>query len=78
MRALSAPFRLKVRGDDIDSNPDETRNTEEARKLLYHLALLEYNSYWWRSHPAVRTLPGYCECRPTKEASYGTDQASGE
>jgi hypothetical protein len=60
---------------DIDSYPDETHNTEEVRNLLYHLALLEYNAYWWRSHPAVRTLTGYRECRPTKDASNDTDQA---
>jgi hypothetical protein len=53
----------------IDSAPDETHNTEKARKLLYHLALLEYNSYWWRSHPVVRTLPGYRECRPAQNTS---------
>jgi len=34
-------------------------NNPATRRLLYDLALLEYNSYWWQSHPAVRTLPGY-------------------
>ena len=33
--------------------------SEQSRRLLYDLALLEYNSYWWQSHPAVRTLPAY-------------------
>lgn len=63
---------------EIDNAPDETHNTEDARKLLYHLALLEYNSYWWRSHPAVRILPGYIECRPNKEAVHETSKTSCE
>ena len=46
--------------------PDDTQHSEEALRLLYNLALLEYNAYWWRSHPVVRTLPGYKECRPEK------------
>ena len=33
--------------------------SERVRYLLYNLALLEYNSYWWRSHPVIRDLPGY-------------------
>jgi energy-coupling factor transporter ATP-binding protein EcfA2 len=33
--------------------------SERVRWLLYNLALLEYNSYWWRSHPVIRDLPGY-------------------
>jgi hypothetical protein len=28
-------------------------------RLLYDLVLLEFNSYWWRSHPLVRTLASY-------------------
>ncbi len=33
--------------------------SEVSRRLLYDLVLLEYNSYWWQSHPVVRTLPAY-------------------
>lgn len=33
--------------------------SDQSRRLLYDLALLEYNSHWWQSHPAVRTLPAY-------------------
>jgi energy-coupling factor transporter ATP-binding protein EcfA2 len=33
--------------------------SEQSRRLLYDLALLEYNSHWWQSHPAVRTLSAY-------------------
>ncbi len=38
---------------------DANATDEETRALLYNLALLEYNSFWWQSHPAVRTLPSY-------------------
>jgi len=35
-------------------------NDERTRRLLYNLALLEYNDGGWqRSHPVVRTLEGY-------------------
>ncbi len=43
-------------GDDID-------RTDARIRMLYDLVLLEYNSYWWRSHPLVRTLPGYAKAR---------------
>ncbi len=72
VKELATDYRRTLSKEDfqllceIDAAPDETHNSEQARKLLYHLALLEYNSYWWRSHPAVRTLPGYIECRPAR------------
>lgn len=45
---------------DIDHAEHEAEfQSEESRKLLYKLALLEYNSFWWLSHPAIRTLPAY-------------------
>ena len=34
---------------------------DTTRRLLYDLVLLEYNAYWWQSHPAIRTLPQYRE-----------------
>lgn len=37
------------------------QNSERVRYLLFNLALLEYNAYWWQSHPVIRTLPGYQE-----------------
>lgn len=45
----------------IDADPFVEHNSERARHLLYNLALLEYNSYWWRTHPVVATLPAYRE-----------------
>lgn len=78
VKELATDYRRTLSKDDfqllceIDNNPDVTHNTEQARTLLYHLALLEYNSYWWRSHPVVRTLPGYRECRPIGSTSNET------
>ena len=65
VRELASDYRRILNPEDfsllrkIDGDPDLTPNTEQARKLLYNLALLEYNTYWWRSHPVVRTLSGY-------------------
>jgi energy-coupling factor transporter ATP-binding protein EcfA2 len=42
----------------IDSCDDEI-NDDKVRRLLYNLALLEYNSYWRLTHPAVQTLAAY-------------------
>lgn len=70
VKELATDYRRTLSKEDftllcqIDAAPDDAPNTEQARNLLYHLALLEYNSYWWRSHPAVRTLAGYRECQP--------------
>lgn len=44
----------------IDCSKDYTTN-EQVQNLLHQLALLEYNEFWWRSHPAVRLIPAYQE-----------------
>lgn len=46
----------------IDSSDDEI-NDDKVRRLLYNLALLEYNAYWRLSHPAVRTLKAYQDAK---------------
>lgn len=43
---------------DASKGEDTARNDARMR-MLYDLVLLEYNSYWWHSHPLVRTLRGY-------------------
>jgi energy-coupling factor transporter ATP-binding protein EcfA2 len=44
----------------IDTAQGEDIERSDARlRMLYDLVLLEYNSYWWRSHPLVRTLKPY-------------------
>lgn len=46
---------------DIDLHPDtpEPYTNETSRDMLYDLVLLEYNNYFWKSHPTIETLPGY-------------------
>jgi hypothetical protein len=58
----NATIRASLHRAEIDLAPaDYAPFTAHARRLLYKLALLEYNSFWWRSHPVVRTLNGYDE-----------------
>lgn len=57
-RALAPEdFRLLV---EIDrAGKDHVPGSEQAHKLLFNLSLLEYNDFWWQSHPVVRLLPAY-------------------
>ncbi len=43
---------------DLSFGNDKQRN-DRRLGMLYDLVLLEYNNYWWRSHPLVRLLPVY-------------------
>jgi energy-coupling factor transporter ATP-binding protein EcfA2 len=46
--------------NDIDQQGKEyTPGSKSSRRLLYDLVLLEYNAYWWQTHPVVRTLSAY-------------------
>lgn len=61
----SKDYRLLA---EIDSAPPEQTmpdDPDHSRKLLYHLALLEYNNFFWRSHPAIRTTDEYEAARNT-------------
>ncbi len=72
VKDLATDYRRTLNKDDyqflfeVDSAPDDTHDPDKAAKLLSNLTLLEYNSFWWRSHPVVRTLPGYIECMSGK------------
>ncbi len=73
--ALAAEYRRFLEPEDyahlanIDLNPVHTGNDERTRKLLYNLALLEYNDGSWRhSHPVVGRVEGYQDARRTYEA----------
>lgn len=68
IKQLATEYRRLILDDKDDikklveidrANKDYTPASEQSRRLLYDLVLLEYNSYWWQSHPAVRTLPAY-------------------
>jgi len=63
---LSSEYRRLIHQEDyallveIDqAQSDYTPTSEKTRQLLYDLALLEYNRYWWQSHPVVRKLAAY-------------------
>ena len=47
----------------IDSEPSPPTGSERTRNLLYNLALLEYNNFYWRSHPVIRTTDAYKAAR---------------
>ena len=71
-RDVAADYQRLVRQSDwadlalIDqSHGVEKDRTDDRLRLLYDLVLLEYNNYWWRSHPLVRLLPPYAKSRAT-------------
>ncbi len=66
IRQLATEYRRLIQQDDyqvlveIDRAADDFAPiSDNTRRMLYDLILLEYNAYWWQSHPVVRTLPGY-------------------
>lgn len=65
IKSLAAEYRRFLNVEDyeilykIDGGEIEEGNSEQIRRLLYNLAILEYNSGWWRAHPVIRRLDGY-------------------
>ncbi|MDD5271221.1 MAG: AAA family ATPase [Methylovulum sp.] len=66
IRQLAADYRRVIKDGDyallveIDKqDKNYVPLSEQSRRLLTDSVLLEYNSYWWQSHPVVRTLPAY-------------------
>jgi energy-coupling factor transporter ATP-binding protein EcfA2 len=66
IKLLASDFRRFLDAEDylilakVDQITAHGGNDERTRKLLYNLALLEYNDGGWqRSHPAIRILEGY-------------------
>lgn len=75
VRDVALEYQRLVRQSDwadlvrIDrSKGEEKDRTDDRLRLLYDLVLLEYNNYWWRSHPLVRTLPAYTKALRTNPA----------
>lgn len=71
IKQLASEYRRFLEPDDykllvsIDRNGIHAGNDEHTRKLLYNLALLEYNDGTWRrSHPVIRELEGYSSATP--------------
>ena len=65
VREMATDYRRILTADDyqllarIDAAPQTPPGSDRVRDLLYNLALLEYNDFYWRSHPVIRTLPAY-------------------
>lgn len=66
VKQLASEYRRFLEPEDyvllsqLDHDDSHSGNDERTRRLLYQLALLEYNDGTWRrSHPVVRTLEGY-------------------
>jgi hypothetical protein len=71
IRQLASEYRRFLEPEDyallasIDRDDIHAGNDDRTRRLLYNLALLEYNDgAWRRSHPVVRTLEGYQRADP--------------
>ena len=69
VREMAAHYRRFLRPDDyrllaaIDAGQSPAADTGRVNDLLYNLALLEYNEFYWRSHPVIRTTPEYRAAR---------------
>lgn len=68
VRRMASDYRRLIGEEDYallrdidDSPPRHAPNNARVQELLHNLVVLEYNDYWWNSHPVVRALPGYVE-----------------
>ena len=65
VREMASDYRRVLHSEDyrllaiIDSRREVPPGSERVRDLLYNLTLLEYNDFFWRSHPAIRTTGEY-------------------
>jgi energy-coupling factor transporter ATP-binding protein EcfA2 len=76
VRDVASEYQRLIRKSDwadlvhIDrSLGSEKDRTDDRLRLLYDLVLLEYNNYWWRSHPLVRTLAEYAQKKSEADQS---------
>ena len=73
VREAATEFRRILETEDyallarIDSSPDTPPHSDRARALLYNLALLEYNDFYCRSHPVIRTIDAYRAAQQANE-----------
>lgn len=65
VRDAANVFRRTLQEEDyetlarLDSLSETPPHNDQTRNLLYNLALLEYNDYFCRSHPVIRTTEAY-------------------
>lgn len=77
VREMAADYRRILNLDDyrllaaIDAGQPPPAGSERSRNLLYNLALLEYNEYFWRSHPVIRSTEEYMAA---KDSLSGSDE----
>ncbi len=75
VQQVASDFRRILNADDyqllhdIDHSDEADHNSDHAREVLYNPALLEYNDFWWSSHPTIRTLNAYKKLGDSKEKS---------
>lgn len=84
VRDIAAEYQRSVLADDwaelvrVDASRGEDTNRTDARlRMLYDLVLLEYNNYWWRSHPLVREIQGYTRAKAEFERQQGQSGHTG-
>jgi hypothetical protein len=73
---LASEYRRQLEPEDyallasIDRDPLDVGNDKRVQRLLYCLAILEYNDgSWRRSHPVIRTLEGYRRAEAAAQAA---------
>lgn len=67
VKQVAHEYRHVIRSEDyallveIDQNPEypDDYTGETTSNMLYNLVLLEYNDYFWKSHPVIETLSAY-------------------
>lgn len=65
IREMAADFGRILDPEDyqilatIDASQQPQGGPDRVRELLYNLALLEYNDFYWRTHPVIRSTYGY-------------------
>lgn len=65
VKELATDFRRILDTEDykilikIDKMDEIQPNNDHVNKLLFDLAIMEYNSFWRKSHPVIRTLSEY-------------------
>ena len=59
----SEDYELLAKIDTGQSRQTTSIGLGRSRDLLYNLALLEYNNFYWRSHPVIRTTDAYQAAR---------------
>lgn len=67
IKQVANEYRRFIHSEDyarlvaIDQHPEtpDDFTDQQSSDMLYNLILLEYNDYFWKSHPVITTLSGY-------------------